>query len=106
MSGNPTATSFDHVSKCDEDAERVTDIWPVPLSPCPMQRRTRVSMLIEEEGLRYGTIVRIAYWLGVSPSTIRRDIATLMVEGDLTVNAAVAVTHKRTTGKRRKLRNS
>ncbi|MCA9859203.1 MAG: hypothetical protein KC438_05740 [Thermomicrobiales bacterium] len=58
-------------------------------------------MLIEEEGLRYGTIVRIAYWLGVSPSTIRRDIEALLIAGDPTVTAAAAVTRQRAPGKRR-----
>lgn len=51
-----------------------------------MRRRIRVAILIKEEGLRRGTIARIADWLNVSPSTIRRDIHILIADGDLLVN--------------------
>lgn len=52
------------------------------------RRRIRVAILIKEEGLRHGTIARVADWLKVSPSTIRRDINILIANGDLSIYRA------------------
>lgn len=63
------------------------------------QRQIRVALLVEEEGLERGAITRIAGWLGVSPSTIGRDVKALLSAGDPTVVAATARAHRlRTNG--------
>jgi hypothetical protein len=59
------------------------------------QRRLRVAILVEEEGLERGAITRIAGWLGVSPTTIGRDIRALLAAGNTVVAAAVARASRR-----------
>ena len=61
------------------------------------QRRLRVALLVEEEGLERGAMTRIAGWLGVSPSTIGRDVKALLTAGDPIVVAALAHAHRRRT---------
>jgi hypothetical protein len=49
--------------------------------------------------LERGAITRIAGWLGVSPSTIGRDVKALLSAGDPTVVAPTARAHRlRTNG--------
>ena len=62
-----------------------------------VQRRIRVALLVEEEGLERGAITRIAGWLGVSASTICRDIKALLAFGDPVITAALARAHRRRT---------
>jgi hypothetical protein len=59
------------------------------------QRQVRVALLVEEEGLERGAITRIAGWLGVSPSTIGRDIKALLAAGNPVIVAARARAHRR-----------
>jgi hypothetical protein len=68
---------------------------PSPLPPATgstaavAQRRLRVALLVEEEGLERGARTRIAGWLGVSLSTIGRDITALLAAGDPIVTNAL-----------------
>jgi hypothetical protein len=67
----------------------LTPVTALPLRTLAMRRRrVRVALLIEEEGLERGAIARIAGWLGVSPTTISRDIHALLAAGDPIVTAA------------------
>jgi hypothetical protein len=61
------------------------------------QRQIRVALLVEEEGLERGAIARIAGWLGVSASTVGRDVKALLATGDPAVVAATARAHRRKT---------
>ena len=47
-----------------------------------MERQLRVAELIREKGLHRGTQVRLAQALGVSPSTITRDIRAIFGRDD------------------------
>jgi predicted DNA-binding transcriptional regulator YafY len=62
------------------------------------QRRVRVALLVEEEGLERGAIARIAGWLDVSPSTIGRDIRALIAAGDPVVTGAAVRAQRRRSG--------
>lgn len=59
------------------------------------QRRSRVALLVEEEGLERGAITRIAGWLDVSTSTIGRDIRALLDAGNPIVISAIARANRR-----------
>lgn len=67
-------------------------------SPAVAQRRVRVALLVEEEGLERGAIARIAGWLDVSPSTIGRDIRALIAAGDPVVTGAAVRAQRRRSG--------
>ena len=58
-------------------------------TPAVAQRRIRVALLVEEEGLERGARTRIAGWLGVSLSTIGRDVRALLAAGDPIVTNAL-----------------
>jgi hypothetical protein len=64
------------------------------------QRRRRVTLLVEEEGLERGAIARIAGWLDVSPSTVARDVKALLAAHDPTVAAAADRAARRRNGNR------
>jgi hypothetical protein len=67
----------------------------VACAPAVAQRQVRVALLVEEEGLERGAITRIAGWLGVSPSTIGRDVKALLAAGDPVVVAAAERAQRR-----------
>jgi hypothetical protein len=73
---------------------------PVPIAvpartQAVAQRRSRVALLVEEEGLERGAITRIAGWLNVSTSTIGRDIRALLAAGNPIVTSAIARANRR-----------
>jgi hypothetical protein len=93
-----------HLAKPHQDAQETKLFIPVSLTPVTDQsprtlamkrRRVRVAMLVEEEGLERGAIARIAGWLGVSPSTVSRDIHALLAAGDPIVLAAAERENRR-----------
>jgi len=67
---------------------------PAARTQAAAQRQVRVALLVEEEGLERGAMTRIAGWLGVSLSTIGRDIKALLAAGDPIVVAATARAHR------------
>jgi hypothetical protein len=78
---------------------------PVPSRPTETvrafvvaQRRRRVALLVEEEGLERGAIARIAGWLEVSASTVARDVKALLADCDPTVAAAADRAARRRNG--------
>lgn len=70
---------------------------PTASSRATAERQIRVALLVQEEGLERGAMTRIAGWLGVSPSTIGRDVKALVAAGDPIVVAAADRAHRRKT---------
>ena len=100
---SPRVRARQAASRTTSDGHGPFTMWPHLVSPslptgralAMAQRRVKVALLVEEEGLERGAATRIAGWLGVSPSTIGRDVKALVAAGHPTIVAALDRAHRR-----------